>query len=452
MGFLLSNPTAERLYESVKDLPIVDYHCHLSPREIWEDKPFDNIGEVWLGGDHYKWRLMRTAGIDENEITGDASWHDKFCRYAEAIALAAGHPLYHWSHMELAQFFGVRAPLSAATAEDIWQACARVIREKQLSPRKLIAQSKVAYICTTDDIVDDLHYHRLLRDDDTFQTAVLPSFRTDNLLLIRRAGYADYIARLSEAAEIAVTDLASLQEAVAKRLAFFVEMGCRVTDVGVPAFPHRVADEAEADATFRKALTAQAVTDDEFGGFLGYMYVFLGRLYRQYDLVMQWHLSVMRNCNSVLFSKRGADCGVDCVGDAVSGKDLAFMLDTLAQNDALPATILYTLNPNAAEQMASIAAAFPRVCCGAAWWFCDHKRGIEQQLTVIAENSALGVFPGMLTDSRSFLSYARHDYFRRILCDLVARWVEGEEYDEAAAMELVKRLSFDNAKKLVSLS
>ena len=180
------------------------------------------------------------------------------------------------------------------------------------------------------------------------------------------------------------------------------------------------------------------------------MYVFLGKLYCQYDLVMQWHLAVMRNCNGVLFDKLGADCGVDCVGDAVAGKDLAFMLDTLAQNDALPATILYTLNPTGAEQMASIAAAFPRVCCGAAWWFCDHKRGIEQQLTVIAENSALGAFPGMLTDSRSFLSYARHDYFRRILCDLVGRWVEGGEYDEAAALKLVKRLSYDNAKQLIN--
>ena len=450
MGFLLSSPTAERLYAAVKDLPIVDYHCHLSPQEIWEDRPFDNIGEVWLGGDHYKWRLMRTVGIDENDITGDASWQDKFYRYAEAVSLAAGHPLYHWSHMELAQFFGVRVPLSADTAEEIWQACAQVIREKQLSPRKLIAQSKVTCICTTDDIVDDLRHHQLLREDSTFQTEVLPSFRTDNLLLIRRGGYADYIARLSAACGIAVTDLATLEKAVAARLAFFVEMGCRVTDVGVPAFPHRVADAVEADGIFRKALAGDTVTDDEFGGFLGYMYVFLGRLYRQYDLVMQWHLSVMRNCNSVLFGTRGADCGVDCVGDAVAGKDLAFMLDTLAQNDALPATILYTLNPNAAEQMASIAAAFPRVCCGAAWWFCDHKRGIEQQLTVIAENSALGVFPGMLTDSRSFLSYARHDYFRRILCDLVGRWVEGEEYDEAAAFTLVKRLSFDNANKLVS--
>ncbi len=451
MGFLLSSPTAHKLYDSVKDLPIVDYHCHLSPKEIWEDRPFDNIGAIWLGGDHYKWRLMRTAGIPETYITGNASWYDKFCHYAQALELAANHPLYHWSHMELSQFFGIHTPIGKDTAEDIWKEANRVIETEKLSPRKLIARSKVECICTTDDIIDDLRYHRLLREDATFDTAVLPSFRTDNLLLVRRDGYADYIARLSDAAKIAVTDLTSLKEAVAKRLAFFVEMGCRITDIGVPFFPNRLADEQEAADTFQKALRGEPITNDAYKGFLGYMYVFLGKLYCQYDLVMQWHLAVMRNCNTVLFRQIGPDCGVDCVGDPIAGDNLAFMLDALLQNDALPATILYTLNPTGAEQMASIAAAFPRVCCGAAWWFCDHKRGIEQQLAVIAENSALGVFPGMLTDSRSFLSYARHDYFRRILCDLVGRWVAGGEYDETAALKLVKRLSYDNAKQLITL-
>lgn len=449
MGYLLSSPTAHRLFETVKELPIVDYHCHLSPKEIWEDEPFSDIGQLWLAADHYKWRLMRTAGIAEHYITGAASRQEKFCRYAEAVSLAPGHPLYHWSHMELSRYFGISEPLNAATAPAIWEQANHRICEQALSPRKLLAMSRVETVCTTDDIADDLQYHRLLREDASLGVRVLPSFRYDNVLLIRREGYAAYIQRLAVAADTEITDLASLIEAVRRRLAYFVSLGCRVTDVGIPDFPDRVADADEADRTLRAALAGQPVDDAAYSGFLGYMFCFFGHLFCQNGLVMQWHLSPLRNANTPMFEALGADCGGDCVGDAVSGTALAAMLDAIHRDGGLPATILYTLNPSNAAQMASIAAAFPGVRCGAAWWFCDHKRGITEQLCTIAENGALGTFPGMLTDSRSFLSYARHEYFRRILCDLVGGWVEAGEYDMQAAEVLVRRLCYENTKTLI---
>ncbi len=445
---MLETQTAESLYASVKDLPIVDYHCHLSPQEIFEDKPFDNIGVMWLGGDHYKWRLMRTAGIDEYFITGDASWHDKFLKYAEALEFAAGNPLYHWSHMELSMFFGIEDALTAASAEDIWNRANAYIAENNLSPRKLMKLSNVEAVCTTDDIVDSLEWHQKLREDASFDIRVLPSFRTDNLLLMRRAGYAEYVEKLSAVSGVAVLDLASLKAAVENRLNFFVEQGCRYTDVGMPYFPGEVAGEAAADATFRKLLKGETVTDAEYLALVGHLYVFLGELYRENNLVMQLHLAVSRNANSALFRKNGADCGVDCVGDVISGKDLITMLDAINETGGLPDTIVYTLNEANAAEIASIAGAFPRVRCGAAWWFCDHKRGIREEMEIIAENSAIGSFLGMLTDSRSFLSYARHDYFRRILCTLIGEWVEKDEFDANSAVALVKRVSYENVKKL----
>ena len=447
--YLLKGNTAQKLYCAVKDLPIMDYHCHLSPKEIYEDLPIDNIGEVWLGGDHYKWRLMRTAGIDEAYITGDASWHDKFVHYAKAIEFAAGNPLYHWSHMELSMYFGIDDALCSASAEDIWNRANAYIKEHKLSARKLIEQSNVELICTTDDIVDSLEWHEKIRKEGKLKAAVLPSFRTDNLLLMRRAGYADYLQKLSDVSGIAILSLEDLKAAVESRLQHFVKMGCKFTDVGIPFFPDRIADRAEADASFAKVLRGEALTDGEYLGLVGHLYVFLGALYAKYDLVMQWHLSVIRNANSVYFDRLGGDCGVDCVGDPVPGADLVRLLDAINRTGKLPETILYTLTPANKEQLGSIAGSFPRVRCGAAWWFCDHKRGIEEEIKVISENGSLGAFLGMLTDSRSFLSYARHDYFRRILCSVIGEWVDADEYDDAPAATLVARICYQNLKELV---
>ncbi len=444
--YLLENKTAFSLYESVKNLPIIDYHCHLSPQEIYEDKQFDNIGVIWLGGDHYKWRLMRTAGIDEKYITGDSSWYEKFVHYARALEFAAGNPLYHWSHMELSMFFGIDKPLTSETADEIWNEANEYIRKTKMSPRKLIKASGVEIICTTDDIIDSLEWHDKIKADDSFDVKVLPSYRTDKVLLMRRDDYLDYVKQLSAVSGIDVCDFASLKNAIENRLEFFVEKGCVFTDVGIVYFPDTVATDKECDKTFAKVLKGEDITDCEYTALVGNLFVFLSKIYKKHDLVQQLHLASQRNINGHLFETLGADCGVDCVGDTVSGKDLAFMLEEM-RKEGLPETIVYTLNPANASQIASIAGSFPGVRCGAAWWFCDHKRGIREEMDIIAENSALGEFYGMLTDSRSFLSYARHDYFRRILCTMIGEWVEKDEFYEGSAVKLCKKVSYENVKQ-----
>jgi len=447
--YLLNNTTAENLYKKTKNLPIIDYHCHLSPKEIFEDKPFDNIGEIWLSGDHYKWRLMRTAGIEEEYTTGSVSYKDKFVKYCEALEFSAGNPLYHWSHMELSQFFDIDLPITSSNAEVIWEKANEYIKKTEMSPRKLISKSNVEIICTTDDIIDDLSWHKKIAEDKTFNTKVLPSFRTDNLLLIKREGYTEYINQLSEVSGVEITDFNTLKIAVSNRLDFFCLNGCRCTDLGIPLFPNRIAEDSECDDTFKAVLNGSKITDNEYNGFVGNMYVFLNGLYKDKNLISQWHLAVVRNSNSVLAESLGADCGVDCVGNVIDGNSLIMLLDAINKNSGLPKTVIYSLNESNIAQIASIAGAFPNVKCGAAWWFCDHKRGIEDEIKVIAENGSLGEFYGMLTDSRSFLSYARHDYFRRILCNIIGNWVEKGEFAEETAEKLVSKICYENIKKAI---
>lgn len=447
--YMLNNSSSEIFYDKVNKLPIVDYHCHLSPKEIFEDKPFYNIGEIWLSADHYKWRFMRTARIDEKYITGSASFKEKFIKYCEALEFGAGNPLYHWSHMELSQFFGIDLSITSDNAELIWDKANDYIKKTEMSPRKLIEQSNVEVICTTDDIVDELSWHKKIAEDKTFKTRVLPSFRTDNLLLVNRDDYTEYIKELSNVSGIEINDLATLKKAVSERLDYFCNMGCRCTDIGMPLFPNRISDDIESDNIFKAILSGKGITDDQYNGFVGNMYVFFNSLYKEKDLISQWHLAVVRNSNSVLAEKLGADCGVDCVGNVVDGSSLIMLLDAINKNSGLPKTVVYSLNEANISQIASIAGAFPNVKCGAAWWFCDHKRGIEDEIKVIAENGCLGEFYGMLTDSRSFLSYARHDYFRRILCNLIGDWVEKGEFAEESAEKLISKICYENIKKAI---
>lgn len=444
--YMLYNSVSKKLYEASKKLPIIDYHCHLSPKEIFEDKPFNNIGEIWLSADHYKWRLMRTAGIDEEYITGNKSYKEKFIKYCSALEFAAGNPLYHWSHMELSMFFGIDDNITSQNAENIWDKANQYITDTAMSPRKLIKGSNVEVICTTDDIIDDLSWHKKIAEDKSFSTRVLPSFRTDNLLLIRRDGYADYIKKLGDVSKIEINDFESLKAAVSNRLDFFCLNGCRCTDLGIPLFPNRIADDIECDNTLKAILSGQSITDEEYNGFVGNMYIFLNGLYKEKNLISQWHLAVVRNSNSVLAQKLGADCGVDCVGNVIDGNSLIMLLDAINKNSGLPKTVIYSLNEANVAQIASIAGAFPNVKCGAAWWFCDHKRGIETEIKVIAENGCLGEFYGMLTDSRSFLSYARHDYFRRILCNMIGDWVEKNEFAKETAEKLVFKICYENIR------
>lgn len=444
---LLGTKYAKKIYDEVKDLPIIDYHCHLSPKEIYEDLPFGNIGEMWLGGDHYKWRLMRAFGIDEKYITGDADWKEKFIQFSKAVGYAYGNPIKDWVALELQFFFGITTPLNEVSAQEIWDKANEVIKEKKLSPRKLIEMANVEYIATTDDPCDDLKYHALISEQGLLKAKVVPSFRVDNIVLARETGYADYIAKLSNASGVKITDLASMQKAVLKRMDYFVERGCKFSDVGVQGFPKWVADFDEADKTFGRILAGKKVSDEDFDGLWGYLYVFLGKAYAQRGMVMQLHLAVTRNSNSVMFEKCGRDSGFDCVGDAFDVSYVKNIINTMNSEGGLPKTIVYTLNPTMYYPLVTMCGAFRDVVIGISWWFCDHKRGMYDTLNTLSELSHINSLVGMLTDSRSFLSYTRHDYYRQIVCDFLGGLMQSD--DDTYAIEVAKALCYGNAKKLV---
>ncbi|MBE6667356.1 MAG: glucuronate isomerase [Ruminococcaceae bacterium] len=449
-SLLLNSPLAEKLYLSVKDMPIYDYHCHLSPKEIYLDEEFESIGQIWLGGDHYKWRLMRGAGVDEKYITGEASWKEKFIAYASVLPLAVGNPLSVWSQAELSLCFGIDTPLCSENAEEIYERANEYIRKTHMSPRKLMKKFNVRFVGTTDDVCDTLEYHDLIAKDSSFDITVSPSFRTDNLMTINRDGYSEYIKKLSSLTNMEINSYSDLLLAAEARILFFKERGCIFTDVGIADFPDRIASVNEANDTFSDVLSGNKADNSAYLGFLGRIFVDLAILYRKHGLVMQLHLGAYRNPNSRLFETVGADCGCDCVGSAVCGKDIIRILDAVDLSGGLPETILYTLNPSANDELASIAGSFRNVKLGAAWWFNDHKVGIIRVLEAVSSIGYIGAFYGMLTDSRSFLSYPRHDYFRRILCSYIAELYEnGEVIEEKTLYTLVNRVSYENIENLI---
>lgn len=447
--FLLSTPCARQLYHHIAaDLPIIDYHCHLSAQEIYEDKRFENITEVWLGGDHYKWRLMRSYGIEERYITGDADDAQKFQKWVESVATAIGNPLYHWSALELKNYFGYEGVLCPENAEEIWQLCNRKLAQPSFSARNLILRSGVEVICTTDDPADDLQWHKALANSD-FAVKVLPSFRPDKALGMEKEDYLTYLARLGD-----ISDIAALKSALVARLDYFVQCGCKVSDHGMAAVPFAPASEAEIERIFAKRLGGELPTSTESAQFKTAMLLFLAKEYHKRDMVMQLHFGVMRDIAQRVADALGADAGVDAIGDAVSVRDLAAFLNALDSSGALPKTILYSLNPNDNAAIVSVMGAFQtgeakgKLQHGSAWWFNDHKSGMAEQLRTLAAEGHLATFIGMLTDSRSFLSYARHEYFRRILCDMLGTWVENGEYpnNEALLTSIVQGICYDNAK------
>ncbi len=450
--FLLTTETAKRLYHGIAaELPIIDYHCHLNPREICEDRQFENITQVWLGGDHYKWRLMRTVGVDERFITGDAPDREKFQKWAETIALAVGNPLFHWSHLELKNYFGYEGVLSGETAGEVWELANEKL--KGMSARRLIQESNVKALCTTDDPADSLEWHKKLAGDPSFTVKVLPSFRPDKALGIEKGDYLQYLKRLGD-----IRSFAELLEALKERLAFFVSLGCRVSDHGLEAVPFVPASEAELEAVFQKRLSGEIPTEHEQKQFRTALLLALGREYHRLGVVMQLHFGVIRDNSRRLFRTLGPDAGTDSIGDPVSVKDLAAFLGTLDETDELPKTILYSLNPNDNAAIETVMGCFQGGCFGklqhgSAWWFNDNKSGMREHLTSLANEGMLCTFVGMLTDSRSFLSYARHEYFRRILCDLLGAWVEDGEYpdDQEALKTIVEGICFRNAQDYFGL-
>lgn len=458
-GFLLKSDTAKRLYEAAKDMPIIDYHCHIDPREIYENRRFDNITQVWLGGDHYKWRLMRSNGVTEDEITGDADDYTKFLRFAEMLPKAIGNPMYHWCHLELKRFFGYDGVLNGDTAREVYDLCNKKLRQDGMTVRAIIEKSNVKMIGTTDDPADDLKWHKLLTEDKSFNTAVCPTFRPDKAVNIDKAGFADYIKKLSAAAETDIKTVSDVKAALEKRLDYFCSLGCRATDHGLDYVVYEPASEESVNEIFRRALRGEKVSQSEADRYKTELMLFLGEKIAEKGIVMQLHYGAQRNTNTVMFNKLGADTGFDCISVKNCGEALTGFLNALNVKGKLPKTIIYSLNPNDNELIDTVLGCFQgteaqgKIQHGSAWWFGDTKSGMEAQLKSLANLSLLGNFVGMLTDSRSFLSYTRHEYFRRILCNLLGEWVENGEYpDDKITLEtIVKDISYNNAKKYFNI-
>lgn len=453
-NFLLSTETAQRLFHSYAEtMPVLDYHCHISPEEIATDRRFENITQVWLGGDHYKWRFMRSCGVDEAYITGNASDRDKFFKWAEVLGKAIGNPLYHWSHLELQRYFNYHKPLSQNTASEVWELCNKKLAEKDMSARGLIRKSNVTLICTTDDPIDSLCYHKAIAEDQSFSVQVLPAWRPDRSIAIEKPDFAAYMEQLSSVSHIEINSFPALCKALKVRLDFFDSMGCVVSDHGLDYVMYAPATEQQADMILKKRLSGAALSQEEILRFKTMLLLFLGREYARRGWVMQLHYGVKRNNNTRLFQAIGADTGYDCIGDQAPAGELADFLNALECTDELPKTILYSLSPNDNAAIETIMGCFQnsqavsKLQHGSAWWFNDHRPGIEAHLRSLASLGNLSGFVGMLTDSRSFLSYTRHEYFRRILCEYIGTLVENGEFadDEQILSDLVKDISYRNA-------
>ncbi len=453
-NFLLSTETAKSLYHDyAAKLPIIDYHCHINPKEIALDRKFNNITQIWLGGDHYKWRLMRTNGIDEYYITGEAPDREKFDKWAETLSKSIGNPLYHWSHLELQRYFGYHGTLNKKTSEEVWNLCNAKLSDASMSVRNIIKQSNVSHICTTDDPIDTLEWHTQIAEDTSFDVKVLPSWRPDKAMNLEKSDYLPYIDKLSETSGVFIDSFDSLKKALQKRVAYFTEKNCKVSDHALDYIMYVPASEEVLHEIFKKRLYGIPLTKYEIQQFKTAFLLFIGEIYYDYGWVMQLHYGCKRNNNTPSFEKLGPDTGYDCINNFTPSEQMADLLNALHSNHKLPKTIIYSLNPMDNAAIDSIIGCFQdgsvvgKLQHGSAWWFNDHKTGMIEQLTSLANVGYLASFVGMLTDSRSFLSYPRHEYFRRILCDLFGTWVENGEYpqDFEALGELVENISYYNA-------
>ncbi len=450
--FLLPTRTAKELYHGhAANMPILDYHSHINPREIAEDRHFENITQLWLGSDHYKWRQMRSNGIEERYITGDAPDWEKFLMWARTLEKAIGNPLYHWSHLELKRYFGYDGVLNEKTAPEVWELCNEKLRQPFMGARGILEASHVALLCTTDDPIDDLRWHRQLA---VLECKVLPAWRPDRALSICQEDFPEYLESLAEAAGMQIGSFFDWQEAMERRMAYFGELGCCISDHGLRYVPYEPAAEAEVDQILKSRLQGRPLSAEEERKFQTAALLFLGEAYARRGWAMQLHFGVTRDHNRKMFQRIGKDTGFDGMYTQVPLLELSAYLDDLCSRNALPKTILYSLNPNDNAAIATLIGCFQeaetpgKIQQGSAWWFNDHKSGMESQLTTLANLSLLGNFIGMLTDSRSFLSYSRHEYFRRILCGLLGDWAEQGECpaDMDWLGRTVENISYYNAK------
>lgn len=452
--FLLQSKTARTLYHNhAADMPIYDYHCHLPPEEIAEDKQYDNLAEAWLGGDHYKWRAMRTNGIPETYVTGDAAWRDKFQKWAETIPQTIRNPLYHWTHLELQRYFEIDTLLSPETADEIYDACTAKLRSPEYSARNLMRKMNVKLVCTTDDPIDSLAAHQQLASEG-FEIKVLPTFRPDKAAnLSDPAAYKVYIQALEAAADMEINSFEALIAAVDKRHAFFHAVGCRLSDHGVAYIPDADAPTTALDSTFRNIMSGQTVSQESADAFLAAFLYEAGKMNHARGWAQQFHVGVFRNNNSRLFKALGPDTGFDSIADYRQGPGFVRLLDRLDASNQLAQSILYNINPSDNELFATMIGNYQdgsvpgKMQYGSGWWFLDQKDGMEKQMNALSNLGLLSRFVGMLTDSRSFLSYPRHEYFRRILCNLIGTDVENGEIpaDMELLGQMVENICYNNA-------
>ena len=452
--FLLGTETARKLYhDHAEKMPVIDYHCHINPMEIYEDKRYDTITEVWLGGDHYKWRAMRSCGVPERYITGDATPAEKFQKWAETIPSLIGNPLYHWTHLELQRYFGITEPLTGDNAMEIYETCNKILAQPDMSVRGIIRKSGVKLICTTDDPVDDLKAHELLAADPTAPAVVLPAFRPDKAMRADKPTFPQCVSQLEAVVGYAINTVEDMRRALADRIAYFADHGCRVSDHALDYCFCEEATEEELNDIFARAKAGKGITWGEQLKYHTALLIAVGKEYSRRDWVVQFHFGCLRDNSRVNFRKLGPDTGFDSMNDAPNAVGLARLLGTLEEQNALGKTILYSLNPSDNGIVGSIMGAFQtdspipgKIQQGSAWWFNDHKPGMEAQMVSLMSLGAMGSFNGMLTDSRSFLSYTRHEYFRRILCNLFGNLVENGEYpaDMERLGKMVENISYNN--------
>ncbi len=444
-SFMLKNKTAKKLYERyAKDLPIIDYHCHLSPQMIAEDYKFKNAYDLFLGGDHYKWRQMRSNGIDERMITGDGDEYEKWVGFAKTLPLLIGNPLYHWTSLELKRYFDIDEPLTEKTAKQIWDKCNELLHKDEYSAQNLIKRSNVEVICTTDDPADDLKYHKQLKEEN-FPTKILPTMRPDKLVNIEKAEFIDYIKANG------LDSFEKVIDWIGERITYFNEIGCKLSDHALEYVPF---EKGDAKAVFDKKIGGEELTQKEIDAYKTAVLSECAKYYTKYDWAMQLHIGALRNNNKKMFEKLGPDTGFDSINDLCIAQKLSEFMDNLEYNDILPKTILYTLNPKDNYVLGTMLGNFQKaptagkIQFGSGWWFNDNRDGMEEQMKALANLGLLGKFVGMLTDSRSFVSYPRHEYFRRILCNLIGQWVEDGEYPEDydALAEIIEGICYKNAK------
>ncbi len=462
-NFILQNETAVKLYhEYAKNMPIYDYHCHLSPKDIAENRKFKNITELWLEGDHYKWRAMRAHGIAEKYITGDADPKEKFAAWAKTVPYTVGNALYHWTHIELKNYFGIEELLNEHTWENIWNRCNELLQQDDFSVRELIKRSNVKVIGTTDDPTDDLQYHAQIAELPDFPVKVLPSFRPDKGLEINKATFVPFVETLEKVADKSLATYADYIAALLDRVQYFHEKGCRISDHGLSEVPFAEFDESELDGIYQSGRSGKAVSLEDENKFKTAILIALAKAYTERGWAMQLHFGAIRNNNTKMFKKLGPDAGFDSISDQGEvAAPLNALLDALEIRDSLPRTIVYNLNPVFNELIGTTIQNFQtnedgiagKIQFGSGWWFNDTKPGMIRQMTALADQGLLSHFVGMLTDSRSFISYSRHEYFRRILCNLLGTWVESGEIpnDQALLQNLVENICYNNAKNYFTI-